>query len=162
MSSKVGGGVKGGLLTAGRHDWGRARAPNLPSLKIPGPNHRNTRPSLCFSTKTMSPGRNQSVHICHIPYAWLGRDRSLTSKPTISPNHPRTVHLSGRKAYAAATPYAPSNKIYYPPYCNTTRTATILWWEFLGFTREPGYRLRNPDSRTAQGPSLDTQEIGLP
>src|ERR1700736_5150712 len=126
MSSKVEL-LKGGTPYRRRLDWRRAQARIRPSLKIPELNQSKHSASLCFSTRTCRPAE--------IKRARLATCRLERTDPVSEPDDNRLSRngsLSGRQADAAATHVC----TVLPCAAIQPRTGPILWWEFLGFTRD--------------------------
>ena len=104
--------------------------PNPPVLKDTGTESIETLGELMLFDKNMSPGRNQACTSCHMPYAgWSGPIPSVNADDN---RLSRNGSLSGRQADGAATHVC----TVLPCAAIQPRTATILWREFLGFTRD--------------------------
>src|SRR5467141_3123544 len=129
--------------------------PNPPVLKDTGTESIETLGELMLFDKNISPGRNQACTSCHMPYAgWSG--------PTPSVNvtmiaYPGTVHFRAGKRTAQRYTYAP----FFPVLQYNEVQGAFFGGNFWD-SRATGYLLRNPDAEQAQGPPVDTQEMGNP
>jgi cytochrome c peroxidase len=105
--------------------------------------------------KNMSAGRNQACASCHMPYAgWSGPIPSVNL--TIIA-YPGTVHYRIGKRTPQRHTYAP----FFPVLQYNQEQGLFFGGNFWD-SRATGYRLRNPDAEQAQGPPVDTQEMGFP
>jgi cytochrome c peroxidase len=129
--------------------------PNPPVLKDTGAESIETLGELMLFDKNMSPGRNQACTSCHMPYAgWSGPIPSVNL--TIIA-YPGTVHFRAGKRTAQRHTYAP----FFPVLQYNQEQGLFFGGNFWD-SRATGYRLRNPDAEQAQGPPVDTQEMGFP
>ncbi len=129
--------------------------PNPPVLKDTGTESIETLGELMLFDKNMSPGRNQACTSCHMPYAgWSGPIPSVNL--TIIA-YPGTVHFRAGKRTAQRHTYAP----FFPVLQYNQEQGLFFGGNFWD-SRATGYRLRNPDAEQAQGPPVDTQEMGFP
>ena len=129
--------------------------PNPPVLKDTGTESIETLGELMLFDRNMSPGRNEACMSCHMPYAgWSGPIPSVNL--TIIA-YPGTAHYPGGQADAAATHIL----ALFSCAAVQPNTRALLWRELLGFTRHR-ISVRNPDAEQAQGPPVDTQEMGFP
>src|SRR6201982_564382 len=129
--------------------------PNPPVLKDTGTESIETLGELMLFDKNMSPGRNQACASCHMPYAgWSGPIPSVNL--TIIA-YPGTVHYRAGKRTAQRHTYAP----FFPVLQYNQEQGLFFGGNFWD-SRATGYRLRNPDAEQAQGPPVDTQEMGFP
>src|SRR3984893_4502743 len=129
--------------------------PNPPVLKDTGTVSIETLGELMLFDKNMSPGRNQACTSCHMPYAgWSGPIPSVNL--TIIA-YPGTVHFRAGKRTAQRHTYAP----FFPVLQYNQEQGLFFGGNFWD-SRATGYRLRNPDAEQAQGPPVDTQEMGFP
>src|SRR6267142_3017497 len=129
--------------------------PNPPVLKDTGTESIETLGELMLFDKNISPGRNQACTSCHMPYAaWSGPIPSVNL--TIIA-YPGTVHFRAGKRTAQRHTYAP----FFPVLQYNQEQGLFFGGNFWD-SRATGYRLRNPDAEQAQGPPVDTQEMGLP
>src|SRR3984893_12617808 len=129
--------------------------PNPPVLKDTGAESIETLGELMLFDKNMSPGRTQACTSCHMPYAgWSGPIPSVNL--TIIA-YPGTVHFRAGKRTAQRHTYAP-----FFPVLQYNQEQQLFFGGNFWDSRATGYRLRNPDAEQAQGPPVDTQEMGLP
>ena len=129
--------------------------PNPPVLKDTGTESIETLGELMLFDKNMSPGRNQACTSCHMPYAgWSGPIPSVNL--TIIA-YPGTVHFRAGKRTAQRHTYAP-----FFPVLQFNQEQQLFFGGNFWDSRATGYRLRNPDAEQAQGPPVDTQEMGFP
>jgi cytochrome c peroxidase len=129
--------------------------PNPPVLKDTGTESIETLGELMLFDKNMSPGRNQACTSCHMPYAgWSGPIPSVNL--TIIA-YPGTVHYRAGKRTAQRHTYAP-----FFPVLQYNQEQMLFFGGNFWDSRATGYRLRNPDAEQAQGPPVDTQEMGFP
>src|SRR6266403_1039797 len=129
--------------------------PNPPVLQGTGTELTETLGELMLFDKNMSPGRNQACTSCHMPYAgWSGPIPSVNA--TIIA-YPGTVHFRAGKRTAQRHTYAP----FFPVLQYNQEQGLFFGGNFWD-SRATGYRLRNPDAEQAQGPPVDTQEMGFP
>ena len=129
--------------------------PNPPVLAGTGTESIETLGELMLFDKNMSPGRNQACTSCHMPYAgWSGPIPSVNL--TIIA-YPGTIHFRAGKRTPQRHPYAP----FFPVLQYNAEQQLFFGGNFWD-SRATGYRLRNPDAEQAQGPPVDTQEMGFP
>jgi cytochrome c peroxidase len=129
--------------------------PNPPVLQGTGTESIETLGELMLFDKNMSPGKNQACTSCHMPYAgWSGPIPSVNL--TIIA-YPGTVHYRAGKRTAQRHTYAP----FFPVLQYNQEQGLFFGGNFWD-SRATGYRLRNPDAEQAQGPPVDTQEMGFP
>jgi cytochrome c peroxidase len=129
--------------------------PNPPVLKGTGTESIETLGELMLFDKNMSPGRNQACTSCHMPYAgWSGPIPSVNL--TIIA-YPGTVHFRAGKRTPQRHTYAP-----FFPVLQFNQEQQLFFGGNFWDSRATGYRLRNPDAEQAQGPPVDTQEMGFP
>src|ERR1700756_403453 len=129
--------------------------PNPPVLQGSGTESIETLGELMLFDKNMSPGRNQACTSCHMPYAgWSGPIPSVNA--TIIA-YPGTVHFRAGKRTAQRHTYAP---VF--PVLQFNQEQGLFFGGNFWDSRATGYRLRNPDAEQAQGPPVDTQEMGFP
>jgi len=129
--------------------------PNPPVLQGTGTESIETLGELMLFDKNMSPGRNEACTSCHMPYAgWSGPIPSVNL--TIIA-YPGTVHFRAGKRTAQRHTYAP----FFPVLQYNQEQGLFFGGNFWD-SRATGYRLRNPDAEQAQGPPVDTQEMGFP
>jgi cytochrome c peroxidase len=129
--------------------------PNPPVLQGTGTESIETLGELMLFDKNMSPGRNQACTSCHMPYAgWSGPIPSVNL--TII-DYPGTVHYRIGKRTPQRHTYAP-----FFPVLQYNQEQMLFFGGNFWDSRATGYRLRNPDAEQAQGPPVDTQEMGFP
>src|ERR1700751_2105834 len=129
--------------------------PNPPVLPGTGTEARESLGELMLFDKNMSAGRNQACTSCHMPYAgWSGPIPSVNL--TIIA-YPGTVHYRIGKRTPQRHTYAP----FFPVLQYNQEQGLFFGGNFWD-SRATGYRLRNPDAEQAQGPPVDTQEMGFP
>ena len=129
--------------------------PNPPVLKDTGTESIETLGELMLFDKNMSPGRNEACTSCHMPYAgWSGPIPSVNLTMIA---YPGTVHYRAGKRTAQRHTYAP-----FFPVLQYNQEQQLFFGGNFWDSRATGYRLRNPDAEQAQGPPVDTQEMGFP
>jgi cytochrome c peroxidase len=129
--------------------------PNPPVLEGTGTESIETLGELMLFDKNMSPGKNEACTSCHMPYAgWSGPIPSVNL--TIIA-YPGTVHFRAGKRTAQRHTYAP-----FFPVLQYNQEQQLFFGGNFWDSRATGYRLRNPDAEQAQGPPVDTQEMGFP
>jgi cytochrome c peroxidase len=129
--------------------------PNPPVLQGTGTEAIETLGELMLFDKNISPGRNQACTSCHMPYAaWSGPIPSVNLTMIA---YPGTVHFRAGKRTAQRHTYAP----FFPVLQFNAEQQLFFGGNFWD-SRATGYRLRNPDAEQAQGPPVDTQEMGFP
>jgi cytochrome c peroxidase len=135
--------------------FGVRPGPNPPVLHSTGTESIETLGELMLFDKNMSPGKNQACTSCHMPYAgWSGPIPSVNL--TIIA-YPGTVHYRAGKRTPQRHTYAP----FFPVLQYNQEQGLFFGGNFWD-SRATGYRLRNPDAEQAQGPPVDTQEMGFP
>jgi cytochrome c peroxidase len=129
--------------------------PNPPVLKGTGTELVETLGELMLFDKNMSPGRNEACTSCHMPYAgWAGPIPSVNLTMIA---YPGTEHFRAGKRTAQRHTYSP----FYPVLQFNAEQQLFFGGNFWD-SRATGYLLRNPDAEQAQGPPVDTQEMGNP
>src|SRR5467141_3595308 len=129
--------------------------PNPPVLQGTGTELTETLGELMLFDKHMSPGRNEACTSCHMPYAgWSGPIPSVNLTMIA---YPGTAHFRAGKRTAQRHTYAP----FFPVLQYNQEQGLFFGGNFWD-SRATGYRLRNPDAEQAQGPPVDTQEMGFP
>src|ERR1700752_2159490 len=129
--------------------------PNPPVLQGTGTESIETLGELLLFDRNMSPGRNQACTSCHMPYAgWSGPIPSVNLTMIA---YPGTVHFRAGKRTPQRHTYAP----FFPVLQYNSEQMLFFGGNFWD-SRATGYRLRNPDAEQAQGPPVDTQEMGFP
>jgi cytochrome c peroxidase len=105
--------------------------------------------------RNISPERNQACASCHMPYVAFSGPIPSVNLTMIA--YPGTVHLRAGKRTAQRYPYAP----FFPVLQFNEEQGLFFGGNFWD-SRATGYLLRNPDAHQAQGPPVDTQEMGNP
>src|SRR5712691_8527780 len=105
--------------------------------------------------RNISPNRNQACASCHMPYAAFSGPIPSVNLTMIA--YPGTAHFRAGKRTAQRYPYAP----FFPVLQYNEEQGLFFGGNFWD-SRATGYLLRNPDANQAQGPPVDTQEMGNP
>src|ERR1700730_16444346 len=103
----------------------------------------------------MSPFKNQACASCHMPYAGFSGPIPSVNLTMIA--YPGTDHFRAGKRTAQRYPYAP-----FFPVLQFNQVQQSFFGGNFWDSRATGYLLRNPDANQAQGPPVDTQEMGNP
>jgi cytochrome c peroxidase len=103
----------------------------------------------------MSPFQNTACASCHMPYAGFGPPIPSVNLTMIA--YPGSFHFRAGKRNPQRYTYSPNFPVLN---YNTTQGAFFggNFWD----ARATGYKLQSPDANQAQGPPVDTQEMGLP
>src|SRR5882724_9540794 len=126
-----------------------------PILKDTGTERIETLGQLMNFDKNISPGRNQACSSCHMPYVAFSGPIPSVNLTMIA--YPGTAHFRAGKRTAQRYPYAP----FFPVLQYNEEQGLFFGGNFWD-SRATGYLLRNPDAHQAQGPPVDTQEMGNP
>jgi len=105
--------------------------------------------------KNISPNRNSACASCHMPYVAFSGPIPSVNLTMIA--YPGTVHFRAGKRTAQRYTYAP----FFPVLQYNEEQGLFFGGNFWD-SRATGYLLRNPDAHQAQGPPVDTQEMGNP
>jgi cytochrome c peroxidase len=105
--------------------------------------------------KRISPNRNQACASCHMPYVAFSGPIPSVNLTMIA--YPGTVHFRANKRTAQRYTYSPSF-----PVLQYNQEQGLFFGGNFWDSRATGYLLRNPDSQQAQGPPVDTGEMGFP
>src|SRR5436305_8437992 len=105
--------------------------------------------------KKISPGKNIACASCHMPYVAFSGPIPSVNLTMIA--YPGTVHFRAGKRQAQRYTYAP----FFPVLQYNQEQGLFFGGNFWD-SRATGYLLRNPDAQQAQGPPVDTQEMGFP
>src|SRR6266852_390661 len=141
-----------------------ARFHSLPPLKVTnqppifqgsGTEAGETLGELMNYDKNISPGRNEACASCHMPYVAFSGPIPSVNLTMIA--YPGTDHFRAGKRSAQRYPYAP----FFPVLQFNQEQGSFFGGNFWD-SRATGYLLRNPDAHQAQGPPVDTQEMGNP
>jgi cytochrome c peroxidase len=126
-----------------------------PILKDTGTESVETLGELMQYDKRISPGRNSACASCHMPYAAFSGPIPSVNLTMVA--YPGTVHFRAGKRTAQRYTYAP----FFPVLQFNEEQSSFFGGNFWD-SRSTGYLLRNPDAEQAQGPPVDTQEMGNP
>src|SRR5712664_1604899 len=126
-----------------------------PVLQNTGTEALETLGELLLYDKNISPNRNQACASCHLPYA--GFSGPIPSVNLTMVAFPGTVHFRAGKRTAQRHPYAP-----FFPVLQYNQAQGLFFGGNFWDSRATGVLLRNPDAQQAQGPPVDTQEMGFP
>jgi len=139
--------------------WHRLKKPILtgqpPVLQNTGTEAIETLGELMLYDRNISPGKNQACASCHMPYA--GFSGPIPSVNLTMVAFPGTVHFRAGKRTPQRHPYSP-----FFPVLQYNREQGLFFGGNFWDSRATGYRLRIPDAEQAQGPPVDTQEMGFP
>ena len=128
--------------------------PNPPVLKGTGTESIETLGELMLFDKNMSPGQNEACASCHMPYAGFSGPIPSVNLTIIA--YPGTAHFRAGKRTAQRHTYSP-----FFPVLQYNKEQQLFFGGNFWDSRATGYRLRNPDAEQAQGPPVDTQEMGF-
>jgi cytochrome c peroxidase len=103
----------------------------------------------------ISPKEDIACASCHMPYVAFSGPIPSVNLTMIA--YPGTVHFRAGKRTAQRYTYAPN----FPPLQYNEEQASFFGGNFWD-SRATGYLLRSPDAEQAQGPPVDTQEMGNP
>jgi cytochrome c peroxidase len=126
-----------------------------PVLQNTGTEAVETLGELMNFDKNMSPNKNQACMSCHMPYAGFSGPIPSVNLTMIA--YPGTVHFRAGKRTPQRHPYAP----FFPVLQYNQEQGLFFGGNFWD-SRATGYLLRIPDAQQAQGPPVDTQEMGFP
>src|SRR5246500_4254429 len=139
--------------------WRALTPPTLtgqpPILKGTGTEAIETLGELMQYDQNISPNRNVACASCHMPYVAFSGPIPSVNLTMIA--YPGTVHFRAGKRTAQRYTYAP----FFPVLQFNEEQALFFGGNFWD-SRATGYLLRNPDAHQAQGPPVDTQEMGFP
>jgi cytochrome c peroxidase len=109
----------------------------------------------------ISPFRNTACASCHMPYVGFGPPIPSVNLTAIS--YPGTFHYRFGKRNPQRYVYSPDFPVLE---FNLTQSMPGQTAAFFGGNfwdaRATGYKLQSPDAQQAQGPPVDTQEMGFP
>jgi cytochrome c peroxidase len=126
-----------------------------PVLTNIGTEATETLGELMLFDKNMSPNRNEACASCHMPYAGFGGPIPSVNLTIIA--YPGTAHFRVGKRIPQRHPYAP-----FFPVLQYNQVQGLFFGGNFFDSRATGYLLRVPDAEQAQGPPVDTQEMGFP
>jgi cytochrome c peroxidase len=139
--------------------WRALKPPILtgqpPTLQNTGTEAMETLGELMNFDRNMSPNRNQACMSCHMPYA--GFSGPIPSVNLTMVAYPGTAHFRAGKRTPQRHPYAP-----FFPVLQYNQEQQLFFGGNFWDSRATGFELRNPDAQQAQGPPVDTQEMGFP
>ncbi len=139
--------------------WAALTPPTLtgqpPILQGTGTEAVETLGELMNYDQNISPNRNVACSSCHMPYVAFGPPIPSVNLTMIA--YPGTVHFRAGKRNPQRYTYAP----FFPVLQFNEEQALFFGGNFWD-SRATGYLLRNPDAHQAQGPPVDTQEMGFP
>jgi len=139
--------------------WHTLQSPILagqpPVLMNIGTEATETLGELMLFDKNMSPNRNQACGSCHMPYAGFGGPIPSVNLTIIA--YPGTAHFRVGKRIPQRHPYSP-----FFPVLQYNQVQGLFFGGNFFDSRATGYLLRVPDAEQAQGPPVDTQEMGFP
>jgi cytochrome c peroxidase len=102
----------------------------------------------------MSPLRNTACASCHMPYAGFSGPIPSVNLTMIA--YPGTYRFRAGKRVAQRYTYSP-----HFPVLNYNTTQGAFFGGNFWDARATGYKLQSPDAEQAQGPPVDTQEMGF-
>jgi len=139
--------------------WHALTPPTLtgqpPILQNTGTEAVETLGELMNYDRNIAPERNQACASCHMPYVAFSGPIPSVNLTMIA--YPGTAHFRAGKRSAQRYPYAP----FFPVLQYNQEQGLFFGGNFWD-SRATGYLLRNPDAHQAQGPPVDTQEMGNP
>ena len=139
--------------------WHNLKPPILtgqpPVLQNTGTEATETLGELMMFDKNISPNKNQACASCHMPYAGFSGPIPSVNLTMIA--YPGTVHFRAGKRTAQRHTYSP-----FFPVLQFNQEQNLFFGGNFWDSRSTGYLLRGPDAEQAQGPPVDTQEMGFP
>jgi cytochrome c peroxidase len=135
--------------------FGQRPGPNPPVLKGTGTELTEALGELMLFDKNISPNRNQACASCHMPYVAFSGPIPSVNLTMIA--YPGTAHFRAGKRTAQRHTYSP-----FFPVLQYNQVQGLFFGGNFWDSRATGYKLRNPDAEQAQGPPVDTQEMGFP
>jgi cytochrome c peroxidase len=139
--------------------WKALTPPTLtnqpPILANTGTEAIETLGELMNYDRNISPKRNEACASCHMPYVAFSGPIPSVNLTMIA--YPGTEHFRAGKRTAQRYTYAP-----FFPVLQYNKTQGAFFGGNFWDSRATGYLLRNPDANQAQGPPVDTQEMGFP
>jgi cytochrome c peroxidase len=126
-----------------------------PVLSNIGTEATETLGELMMFDKNSSANRNEACASCHMPYAGFGGPIPSVNLTIIA--YPGTAHFRVGKRIPQRHPYSP-----FFPVLQYNQVQGLFFGGNFFDSRATGYLLRVPDAEQAQGPPVDTQEMGLP
>ena len=139
--------------------WKALTPPTLtgqpPILQNTGTEAVETLGELMQYDQNISPKRNEACASCHMPYVAFSGPIPSVNLTMIA--YPGTVHFRAGKRTAQRYTYSP----FFPVLQFNEEQGLFFGGNFWD-SRATGYLLRSPDAHQAQGPPVDTQEMGFP
>jgi len=139
--------------------WKALTPPTLtgqpPILMGTGTESVETLGELMNYDRNISPNKNVACASCHMPYVAFSGPIPSVNLTMIA--YPGTVHFRAGKRTAQRYTYAP-----FFPVLQLNEEQGLFFGGNFWDSRATGYLLRNPDANQAQGPPVDTQEMGFP
>jgi cytochrome c peroxidase len=139
--------------------WHALKSPILtgqpPILQNTGTEEVETLGELMLYDNKISLRENEACASCHMPYAGFGGPIPSVNLTIVG--FPGTVHFRVGKRTPQRHPYAP-----FFPVLQYNQTQGLFFGGNFWDSRATGYKLRIPDGEQAQGPPVDTQEMGFP
>src|ERR1700719_3021534 len=105
--------------------------------------------------ENISPFKNVACADCHMPYVAFSGPIPSVNLTMIA--YPGSFHFRAGKRTAPRYTYSPDF-----PVLQYNQEQGLFFGGNFWDSRATGYRLRNPDAEQAQGPPVDTQEMGFP
>src|SRR6202795_5023158 len=105
--------------------------------------------------KNLSVNKNQACSFCHMPYAGFSGPIPSVNLTTVA--YPGSSHFRFGKRKPQSYTYSP----FYPVLQFNKTQANFYGGNFWDL-RATGFLLQSADAQQAQGPPLDTQEMGMP
>jgi len=128
---------------------------NPPILEGTGYQAQQTLGKLMNFDLNISPFRNEACAFCHMPYAAFSGPIPSVNLTMIA--YPGSFHFRAGKRTAQRYTYSPR----FPVFELNATQGTFFGGNFWD-GRATGYKLQSPDAEQAQGPPVDTQEMGFP
>src|SRR5437870_3326759 len=139
--------------------WHNLTPPTLtgqpPILQNTGTEAVETLGELMNYDRRISPNKNQACSSCHMPYAAFSGPIPSVNLTMIA--YPGTAHFRAGKRNPQRYTYSP-----FFPVLQYNQDQGLFFGGNFWDSRATGYLLRNPDAQQAQGPPVDTQEMGFP
>jgi cytochrome c peroxidase len=139
--------------------WKAMTPPTLtnqpPILANTGTEATETLGELMNYDRNISPKHDEACASCHMPYVAFSGPIPSVNLTMIA--YPGTEHFRAGKRTAQRYTYAPN----FPPLQYDAEQQLFFGGNFWD-SRATGYKLRSPDAEQAQGPPVDTQEMGNP
>jgi cytochrome c peroxidase len=126
-----------------------------PVLQNTGTEAMETLWELMLYDRNISPNKNQACASCHMPY--VGFSGPIPSVNLTMIAFPGTVHFRAGKRTAQRHPYSP-----FFPVLQYNEVQGLFFGGNFWDSHATGYQLRVPVAEQAQGPPVDTQEMGFP